>query len=48
MDVGRFDICVKMRVGGENQGGFFEFLGTILVFELKTGILGGAIGHLVK
>lgn len=37
---------LKMGVGGENRGNFPEFLGVILIFELKTGIL-GKIGHLV-
>jgi len=34
-------------LGGGKIGGFFEFLGAILVFELKMGIFWGAIGHLV-
>ncbi|MBL7153162.1 MAG: hypothetical protein ISS79_05560 [Phycisphaerae bacterium] len=37
----------KMRVGAGNGGKFLGFLGVILVFELKMGILGGGIGHLV-
>ncbi|MBL7154198.1 MAG: hypothetical protein ISS79_10820 [Phycisphaerae bacterium] len=37
----------KMGARGENGGHFLEFLGVILVCELKMGILGDGIGHLV-
>ena len=38
---------LKMGVGSENLEFRMEKFGVILVFGLKTGLLGGAIGHLV-